>query len=140
MSGGYGWLGPCNGDPRRTMDSMHPRGAGGVANVVFSTIGPGFALGARGPDGTAFAGEFGPLRIAFQGHPLWSGNRVASAEAFCKRFTETYRTDDVRALDSVGGDFVIAMIDVDKEEAFLAIDRIGIRNLIYCGDRGVLVF
>jgi len=142
MSGVYGWLGPCNGDPQQTMDSMHRSGAGGAANVVFSSIGPGFALGARGPDGTAFAGEFGPLRIAFQGHPLFrdSGDRVAGAQVFCERFTQAYRAVGVRALDSVGGDFVIALIDVDKDEAFLAIDRIGIRNLVYCADRGVLVF
>jgi hypothetical protein len=94
------------------MDSMHRRGAGGAPNAVFSVIGLRFALGARGPDGTAFAGEFGPFRIAFQGHPLCrnGGNRVVSAEAFCEQFAQAYRTVGVRALDSVGGDFVIALI------------------------------
>ncbi len=130
MSGVYGWLGPIDGDARQTMASMQSRVAGPVPNPAFSVMGPGFALGASGPAGTAFAGEFGPLRIAFHGHPLWhdGGNHAASTEAFCERFARAYRTVGVRALDSVRGDFAIALIDADKAEVLLAIDRIGIRE------------
>src|SRR5437899_2898532 len=142
MSGVYGWLGPLEGDPQQTMASMQMRAMGAAAKPAFSAIGAGFALGAVGPAGTAFAGEFGPIRIAFHGHPFWKGegNRTASAELFCERFTHAYRTAGARALDSVGGDFAIALIDADRAEALFAIDRMGIRNLVYCADRDVLVF
>jgi asparagine synthase (glutamine-hydrolysing) len=142
MSGVYGWLGPHVGDPQRTMASMHTHAAGSGANPCFATIGAGFAVGACGPAGTAFAGEFGALRIASHGHPFWHdrSNHVATAEAFCEQFALAYRTAGVRALDSVRGDFAIALVDADKAEVLLAIDRIGIRNLQYCADGGVLVF
>ena len=77
MSGIFGWLGSLDGDPHQVMASMHRHAAGPSPMPAFSTIGDRFALGAAGPPGTAFAGEFGPLRIAFHGHPLWhdGGNR-----------------------------------------------------------------
>ena len=142
MSGVYGWLGPLDGDPQRTMASMHRHAAGSAADPNFFTTGAGLALGACGPASTAFAGEFGRLRIAVHGHPSWhdGSNHAASAEAFCERFTQAYRTVGVGALDCVRGDFAIALVDTDKAEALLAIDRIGIRNLVYYADREVLVF
>jgi asparagine synthase (glutamine-hydrolysing) len=142
MSGIYGWLGPLEGDRQRTMASMRLHTAGRVAKPSFSVSGDGFALGACGPPSTTFAGEFGPLSIAFHGHPSWhdGGNHAASGEAFCELFAEAYRMVGVSALDSARGDFAIALIDSDRAELLLAIDRIGIRNLVYCGDGDVLVF
>src|SRR5580765_5026992 len=107
MSGIYGWLGPLDGDPQQAMTSMHRRAAGASPKPAFSTIGERFALGATGPPGTAFAGEFGPIRIALHGHPFWNGegSGTASPEAFCEQFVRAYRTTGVRALDSVRGDF-----------------------------------
>lgn len=143
MSGVYGWLGPLEGDPRQTMASMHKHCGGLAAHPAFFTIGAEFALGACGPAGTAFAGQFGAFRIAFHGHPLWNeadADRSLSAEAFCDRLARVYRAVGIRALDSIRGDFAIALIDQEKAEALLAIDRIGIRNLFYCAARDVVVF
>ena len=76
MSGIYGWLGPLDGDPERTLASMRAHTTSPATNSTFSTIGAGFALGACGPAGTTFAGEFGSLRIALHGHPLWNDGAV----------------------------------------------------------------
>ena len=142
MSGVYGWLGPADGDPQRTLASMRAHASSPAAKASFSTIGAGFALGASGPAGSAFAGDFGPLRIAIHGHPIWQDgrNELTSADAFSRRFAEAYRTAGSRVLDSIGGDFAIALVDADNEQILLAVDRIGIRSLTYCVDRGVLAF
>lgn len=142
MSGIYGWLGPIEAEPQQTMTAMRMQATRASASPAFSVIGTGFGLGAAGPAGTAFAGEFGPISIAFQGHPFWNGegNRPTSAEAFCDRFAQAYRTRGARVLELLRGDFAIALIDADKADVFLAIDRIGIRNLVHCVDRDMLVF
>lgn len=124
-------------------DDVNAQARGGASpKPALSAIGDRFALGAAGPQGTAFAGELGPIRIALHGHPFWNreGSGTASPEAFCERFVRAYRTTGVRDLDSVRGDFAIALIDTDASDAHFAIDRIGIRNLVYCADCDMLVF
>jgi len=142
MSGIYGWLGPIASDPQHSIAAMSRRATDPGAIAVPPAVGAGFGLGASGLAGTAFAGEFGPIRIALHGHPSWGdgADRERSAAAFCARFAEMYRKLGARVLDAVRGDFAIALFDVDATEGFLAVDRIGVRNLVYRVDRDVLAF
>jgi len=141
MSGIYGWAGPGTRDPGETLAAMQRR-AGGSPHSSLSSFAPEAAIGATAPPRTSFAMACGPVRLAFYGHPAWreTGAARMSPEAFCERLAHAYRQSGPSVLDGLVGDFALALIDEEKSETLLAIDRMGIRGLVYSADRGVLVF
>ena len=145
MSGICGWYGATGGDPRTVADAM--RGAcswreGTGASPVF---GARFALASVGPPGTTMAVTSGPIHIAVQGHPHWvSGNAaVRTPDAllhFCRRAIDAYLQDDSQFLAETGGDFSLALVDERTGRVTLAIDRIGVRNVVYEHAGDTLIF
>jgi asparagine synthase (glutamine-hydrolysing) len=78
------------------------------------------------------------LILAFTGHPRvwttqgWNSDPVAIAKAF--------RATGADALRAVRGDFALAAWDTEKAQGLLAVDRIGVRQLVYARTRGGLAF
>jgi asparagine synthase (glutamine-hydrolysing) len=142
MTGLCGWLGAGGGDPVAVIEGMRARIASGETPTTAALARSDFGLAAAGPDGTAGVFDLGTIKIAVHGHPHWSDgpDRALAPEAFCRRLVAAYRATGREALASVGGDFALALIDTERGEALLAVDRSGIRNLVYRVERGVLVF
>lgn len=141
MTGICGWFGACEGDPGALIAAMRRRITWNGATTPATMAGAGFGLAADGPVGTAATFESGAIRIALQGHAQWSGDdRRATAHELCRRLADAYRVNGAAVLSMLEGDFAVAVIDGDRREALLAIDRAGIRNLVYCVEGSVLAF
>ena len=137
MSGVYGWLGPCKGDPQGTMDSMHRRGAGGAPNARFPRSAPG-----------SHSVPAAPMEPPSLGGSARSGSRskatrcAATAElASCqpRHFASSSLRHIARSgcAPSIRSARFRNRVDRRRQgRSLFAIDRIGIRNLVYCGDRG----
>lgn len=97
---------------------------------------------ASGPSAAAALLTTGVRCIAVFGHPRWvAGARPETApEQVCRRFLEEYLARGPVALEALQGDFALVMIDTEAGEALLAIDRFGIRNLVYQADERGLIF
>src|ERR1022692_3409100 len=142
MSGVCGWFGRFQGNGPSTMRAMlagcgwpHPAPEQELIDVAA-------AFGVCGPDNTASVLEVGPLKVAIQGHPFWTdqNGQRPPADIFCRRFIDEYRAHGVESLQSVGGDFALALADDRENRLLLAVDRMGIRNLVYAFSGGLLVF
>jgi asparagine synthase (glutamine-hydrolysing) len=101
-----------------------------------------FALAAVGPPGTVAVLESGPIRAALQGHPSWIGGSTTEVrvEEVGRRLTAAWLHRGTAALESLRGDFALAILDGRSDEVTLAIDRIGVRNIVYQQTRGAFVF
>ncbi len=80
---------------------------------------------------------------AIVGHPRWTDARLATLareQGAARALATAYRDDGTRAFEYARGDFAAAIIDEAKNQAILAIDRIGIRSLAYAVTRDGLVF
>jgi asparagine synthase (glutamine-hydrolysing) len=101
----------------------------------------GFGLGAAGQGSTALVGEHRGVRIALIGHVSWDGAPQALiGEAFLRQLVEAYLSQGPGAISRLGGDFSVAIMDLPKRRALLAIDRMGIRNLVFQLRDSTLVF
>jgi asparagine synthase (glutamine-hydrolysing) len=142
MTGICGWFGVCEGDASRILADMSQRITWDDPAGRRSEVGPGFALAAVGAPDTIGVFAFGPLRVAFHGHGHWreGPNRALTPAAFCERFADAYRQRGADALGAAGGDFALAVIDLEANRALLAIDRAGVRNLVYRDSGGLLAF
>jgi asparagine synthase (glutamine-hydrolysing) len=143
MSGIYGWYGEAGGDPRTIVDAM--TAACPCRSAAMHVSGSRFALAAAGPAATAMAVGSGPIHVAVQGHPHWisgdAGARGPNAlEDFCRRVVSAYREGGSAFLSDVGGDFALALVDETSGRVTLAIDRIGVRNIVYEQVRDTLIF
>jgi asparagine synthase (glutamine-hydrolysing) len=114
----------------------------GNAFVHASLVGPDFGLAAVGPEGTIGASDLGAIRMVAHGHPIWRDGRVRTSPPaeFCRRFLATYREEGSDAVKRIDGDFALAVFDGERGEVLLAVDRAGIRSIVYRVERGVLVF
>jgi asparagine synthase (glutamine-hydrolysing) len=142
MTGICGWYGGAEGDPLSVINAMRGRVTWGGAPAHQTLCGAGFGLAATGPDGTIGVFELDAIKIAVHGHVHWKNDETLALapKEVCRRFVASYREDGPAALDSIGGDFALALVDTERNEVLLAIDRAGIRNLVYRVERGVLVF
>lgn len=146
MSGICGWYGSPGGDPRAIIDAMARRFAWRSAEPSAGVAAEKFGLAAVGPPGTAAVLEIGPLCIAVQGHPSWQraapGPSAGSTElrAICRRVVDAYLAKGVEFLSALRGDFALALVDHRAGRVALAIDRMGVRNLVYETARDTLVF
>lgn len=72
----------------------------------------------------------GTTLIALFGHPRFE-NEPASADTLARHFLNAYRREGSAALLHLRGDFSLALIDLTKREALLAVDRAAICPLAY---------
>ncbi len=144
MSGICGWFGVPDADanPAASIDAMRSRitwnGEPGLARLV----GDRFALAAVGAPETIGVFEHGPLAIAFHGHGVWRdrGDRGVAVQELCGLIANGYRERGPETLAMIGGDFALAIVDREKCQTLLAIDRMGVRNLVYRHVPGLLTF
>ncbi len=72
------------------------------------------------------------LTLAVLGHPRWMPSRAAQPiEAFSAELLRAYARSGVDALKSIGGDFALVLFDGKRARTILAIDRMGVRSLVY---------
>jgi len=142
VSGICGWLGATDADPRAVLDDMRRRMTWTGAAVDCVEIGDGFGLAATGSAETIGTLALGPLRIAFHGHGLWRNGsaRVLPPTEICAHIATAYIERGPDALTALAGDFALALLDLDKRQALLAIDRMGVRNLVYRVEHETVIF
>jgi asparagine synthase (glutamine-hydrolysing) len=142
MTGVCGWYGAGDGHADAVIDAMRGRITWAGESARCAITGADFGLAAVGPAHATGVFEFGTVKIAFHGHGCWreEGLRALAPEDLCRRLAEAYRTEGPAALARIGGDFALALIDLDRGQVLLAIDRSGIRNLVYRVERGAIVF
>ncbi len=91
----------------------------------------------RGATGSELIESDG-LLLALVGHPRlrtasgWTTDPQAIAAAVATRWTE--------ALADIGGDFALAAWEARASRGLVAVDRVGVRSLVYAQQRGQLVF
>lgn len=142
MTGICGWFGPWEGESDALIGAMRGRMTWGGAPAHRALSGSDFGLAATGPADTIGVFELDTIKIAVHGHFHWNDgdSRALAPEEFCRRVVAAYREEGPDALSRIGGDFALALIDPERQQALFAIDRTGIRNLVYRLERGVLVF
>ena len=135
MSGMCGWFGSRRGAdpgliaamaaPLGRFDGAIPRSAGAAFGAV-AVAGPGPEIWC---DDHRMVAVWGHARLA---HAERDGLASALAEGHARKGTGV--------LDSLSGDFAVAVLDARSGEALLAIDRMGARPMYYATVDGTLVF
>jgi asparagine synthase (glutamine-hydrolysing) len=130
MSGIVGWWGAPVGDPHAAIERMAARLQWHGARAQRTIEGADFALSVLGAEATLVAHDEPTVKLVMHGHPYWRGASPASDHAAVgAAFARAYRAEGVRALERLGGDFALALVDVERREIVLAVDRMGVRNL-----------
>lgn len=91
-------------------------------------------LAAWSPHGSASLHEADGLMVAVEGRPYWRSGTLAALskdQSPAAALATAYRHSDLKALEEMHGPFALAIIDQQKNQALLAIDRLGIRPLCY---------
>ena len=142
MSGVFGWLGRTDGDAPHVLDAMAARVTWTGEREQASAAAAGHALGAVGPAGTTAVVAVGPVHVAVQGHARWGddGTRATSTAEAARRLAEAYPRRGDEVVTSLRGDFALALVDTERRHLLLAIDRMGIRNLVHRRARDGTVF
>ena len=142
MTGLCGWIGGNPDAPQETLQRMGAALCRFDGTMLSRHAGLGFGLATSGNDKTRSLIEQGNLLLALSGHVRWegAGPRQTDIEAAGRAFLFAYVDQGTAALRGLKGDFGLALIDRERQEALLAIDRIGVCNVIYQQDRDGLIF
>ena len=117
--------------PLVRFDGSRPESDGGEA----------FGVAAAGVPNTSTILERHGVRVALVGHALWEGDGAAQTpSAVAGRLVDAYLTEGERALRHLRGDFAVAVMQPREKRCLLAVDRIGIRNIVYEQAGDTLVF
>lgn len=133
MTGICGWAGGRIEQADEVLERMGGRLCRFDGSQLSKGINATAGIAAAGGDKTSRVLEDNGLLLAIYGHPRWeeSYTRLTDIDAVCLAFLNAFRIQGAEALRCLKGDFSLALIDRDRQEALLAIDRIGVRNLIY---------
>src|SRR5262249_8591491 len=102
------------------------------AGSRLASVGARFGLGAVGPRDTVAIHDAGPIHVAVHGHPAWIGaSRIAPLDDFCRSVAVAWLERGDEMLAGIGGDFALAIVDDRAGRVLLAIDRVGVRNIVY---------
>jgi asparagine synthase (glutamine-hydrolysing) len=143
MTGLCGWIGA---GPVAASTEILQRMGGTLSRFdrapLSSHVTPAAALAVAGDERTAALLTEGPVTLALSGHARWEHGtvRVAEPREVCRAFLSQYRQTGAEALKSLKGDFALALLNAETGEALLAIDRIGIRNIVWQQTGDDLVF
>ena len=142
MSGLCGWIGGDALPANEILERMGNRLCRIDGAMLSKSLGRVAGIAALGDDRTSCVIEDGDLQLALSGHPRWEDSTSLRTEinSACHAFLRSYRSQGQAALRCLKGDFSLALIDQGRHEALLAIDRIGVRNLIYHIDGAGLIF
>jgi asparagine synthase (glutamine-hydrolysing) len=98
---------------------------------------------ATGRADLAAAGEDSGFGVALLGRPRWTEDgpaQRAHAEGMSRTIARLFQERGPKLLDSLAGDFCLAIINLSRDELFVAIDRAGIHSVTYTEQRQRLVF
>ncbi len=142
MSGVFGWTGVPSADPSATLAKMIAQVQLGGTESCSSALGDGFALAASGLGRTAALIKRGSVQLTLHGHPSWgdAGRGQAEVAVVGERFLDAYESRGTAALLALRGDFALAIVDPVRERALIAVDRMGVRNIVYAPAAGGLIF
>lgn len=133
-----GWIssGATAVDRRAVIGKMAAACAGPAA------VEPQILMGSAAAISATEAGVFqkGPLLAAICGHATFTDARLAECarrEGMAAALIDAYGTHGVDAIKLLRGDFALAVLDEQRRDALLAIDRMGTHQLCYsvAGDR-----
>ena len=142
MSGVLGWVGLRDPAGPSTLDAMTLR-AGRISGTSFaSKTEPGVALAAGGLSRTSGIFHRHGLVAALHGHPFWNApeGRCSELDEVARHFLDAFVSRDVAALGELHGDYALALVDPKRERAILAVDRMGVRNIVYARTPTGIVF
>ncbi len=130
-----GWFGshPPKHSPDALLNTM-------LGTPQETRIQSGYAL-ASGRAGRI--GAFGPVSALLAGHPAWLDPflaRTAEREGDANLLARLWRDDRLATLQRLGGSFALAIVDLERNEGVLAIDRMGVCPLAYAEVPGGLAF
>ena len=143
MSGIAGWF---KGDQSESAERVIERLSEGLKALsdfsVHAAKTSSAGLTISGPPHAVALVTLGSYSIAILGRARWENDSQSGTEleAVCRRFIEGYASRGSAALQSLRGEFALVLIDEQKGEALLAIDRFGVGALIYQSDDNGLLF
>jgi asparagine synthase (glutamine-hydrolysing) len=142
MIGVVGWVGMHAEHPSGLLAAMAGPRPAGVALSYSSHHGSGYGVAAIGPPDTAGVFTRHGLVLAMHGHVIARDperRRVPLGEV-AARLLDAFVQRGVEALGMLRGDYAIALVDPSRDRAVLAVDRMSVRNIVYCEERGGIVF
>lgn len=142
MTGICGWVGGHIEQADEVLQRMGERLCRFDGTRISSHIVNAAGIAAAGYHKTGRVIERAGLLLALYGHPRWekSSSRLTEIDDVCSALLDSYRNQGSESLQSLRGDFSLAMVDTASNEALLAVDRIGVRNLVYQEIGSNLVF
>ena len=142
MTGILGWVGPHVEHPAERLAAMAGPPPVGANLSLDSHFGQGFGVAVTGLPGCGGVFQGHGLLVAVHGHVFWKspGGRQAPMAEVAARLLDAFLEGGVDAFGKLQGDYAVALIDPAKDRVVLAVDRIGVRNIVYSEERGGLVF
>ena len=134
-----GWLGgSALADSRTVLEKMSAGGGLATFQACF-LVGSAAAVSAT----EASVLQKGRLLAVIGGHAKFSDSRLADLaqrEGMATALADAYSAYGCDAIKLLRGDFALAVLDEQRGEAVLAIDRMGVNSLTYSTSSGGLVF
>lgn len=138
MSGITGWFGPryAPEEARTILEAAVRPLIAFDHSAAKPAYGPQWAVAVSGSRQSVLLFEDNGVTLAIYGHPQWSG---VSNEGIAAAIVAAYRANGDDFLRQLQGDFALTLIDSANNEALLAVDRMGVRPLVYaCRPDGFL--
>lgn len=130
-------------DPVSGVQRMAQRLGGLSSSSVQYRLNAGAAVAVRAHPGAIEVCKDGALLIALAGRPTWSDADLQARAAhtgMAQSVLHAWRERGPALLAALHGSFSLAVLDSDREEALLAIDRVGTQTLCYARQGSTLVF
>jgi asparagine synthase (glutamine-hydrolysing) len=142
MIGVVGWVGIHAEHPPELLAAMAGRQPANFDLSYASQYGSGYGVAAIGPPETCGVFTREGLVLAMHGHVSWRelSDRHAPMSEVAGRLLGAFLRRGVEALGMLRGDYALALLDPSKDRAVLAVDRMNVRNVVYCEERGGVVF
>ena len=141
MNGLYGWLGHHDApDALHSLLSsvLHPGGTG-----LQQSTGTFYGVGVKDRFGRSELLTRDGFIIALHGRPSFKREdlaRLAREHTAAEAVMVAWRDESAQALGHLGGSFSLAVLEPDKNKAWLAIDPMGIERLCFAAAQDQLVF
>lgn len=145
MSGICGWINNTSASPLSDTlmtDMISGLGNSQGLNTLRHHAGNG-GFAAYSPFGRASLHEEGGIAVALEGSTEWHSKDLAALaldKSPAAAAAAAYRHSEAHALADIHGPFVLAILDRNKNQTLLAIDRLGIHSLYYAHVGDQLIF
>ncbi|HEY9192139.1 MAG TPA: asparagine synthase-related protein [Methyloversatilis sp.] len=117
---------------------------GGLSSAgIQCRLGAGAAVAVRAQPGDTEVCKDGSLLLALAGRPVWSDAALrqrAAHTGMAQSLIHAWRERGPAMLGALQGGFALALVDSERDEALLAIDRVGTHELCYALRGTTLVF